>query len=60
MAGIGVVIRDYNGIIIGALSQKIALPQSIEHAEALAASRAVVFARELSLFKVIFEVACLR
>ena len=26
MAGIGVVIRDYNGNVIGALSQKIALP----------------------------------
>ena len=59
MAGIGVVIRDYNGNIIGALSQKIAFPQSIEHAEALAASRVVVFARELSLFKVIFEGDCL-
>ena len=59
-AGIGVVIRDCNGNIIGALSQKIVLPQSIEHAEALAASRAVTFARELSLFKVIFEVDCLR
>ena len=60
MAGIGVVIRDYNGNVIGALSQKIALPQSIEHAEALAASRAVAFAKELSLFEVIFEGDCLR
>ncbi|XP_050258959.1 uncharacterized protein LOC126703953 [Quercus robur] len=55
MAGIGVVIRDCNGNIMGALSQKIVLPQSIEHAEALAASRAMTFARELSLSKVIFE-----
>ena len=31
------------------------LPQSIEHPGALAASGAVTFARELSLFKVIFE-----
>ena len=38
MVGIGMVIRDCNGNIIGALSQKIALPQSIEHAEALTAS----------------------
>ena len=60
MAGIGVVIRDYNGNVIGALSQKIALPQSIEHAEALATSRAVAFAKELSLFEVIFEGDCLR
>jgi len=54
-AGIGVVIRDCNGNVMGALSQKIVLPQSIEHAEALAASRAVTFARELSLSKVMFE-----
>ena len=60
MAGIGVVIRDYNGNVIGALSQKIALPPSIEHAEALAASWAVAFAKELSLFEVIFEGDCLR
>ena len=59
MAGIGVVIRDCNGNIIGALSQK-SLPQSIEHAEALVASWAVAFARELSLFKVIFEGDCRR
>ena len=54
------VIRDYNGNVIGALSQKIALPQSIEHIEALAASQAVAFAKELSLFEVIFEGDCLR
>ena len=51
MVGIGVVIGDYNGNIFGALGQKIALPQSIEHVEAHVASRAMVFARELSLFK---------
>ena len=58
MTGIRVVIRDCNGNIIGALSQKIALPQSIEQARALAATRAMAFARELSLFKVIFEGDC--
>ncbi|KAK7816272.1 hypothetical protein CFP56_000560 [Quercus suber] len=51
MPGIGVVVRDYNGNVIGALSQKIALPQSIEHAKALAASWAVAFAKELGLFE---------
>lgn len=60
VASLGVVIRDCNGNIIGALSQKIAFPQSVEHAEALAASRAVTLARELNLFKVIFEGDCLR
>ena len=60
MVGIGVLIGDYNGNIFGALGQKIALPQSIEHVEAHVASRAMVFARELSLFKLIFEGDCLR
>ncbi|KAK7852329.1 hypothetical protein CFP56_039363, partial [Quercus suber] len=41
IAGIGVVIKDCNGNIIGAL----------KHAEVLAASRAMAFARKLSLFK---------
>ena len=58
--GIGVVIRDCNGNVLSALSQKIVLPQSIEHAEALAASRAMTFAGELSLSKVMFEGDCLR
>ena len=38
MARLGVVVRDCSGNIMGALSQKIALPQSMEHAEALATS----------------------
>ncbi|XP_075645403.1 uncharacterized protein LOC142616429 [Castanea sativa] len=60
MAGIGVVIRDCNGNVIGALSQRIALSKSINHAEALVASQVMAFARELSLFRVIFEGDCLR
>ena len=59
-AGIGVVIRDCYGEVIGALSQKILLSQSVEQAEALAASRAVKFATELCLFEVIFEGDSLR
>ena len=55
MAGIGVVIRDCNGNAMGALSQKILLPQSIEHAEALAASRAMTFAEAL-----VFPKSCFR
>ncbi|XP_023914568.1 uncharacterized protein LOC112026118 [Quercus suber] len=56
----GVVFRDCMGEVIGALSQKILLPQSVEHAEALAASRAVQLATELCLFDVIFEGDSLR
>jgi len=38
------VIRDSRGLIIGALSQRIRLPGSVDMVEALAARRAVVFA----------------
>ena len=33
-AGLGVVVRDYRGNVLAALSQKVALPQSMEMAEA--------------------------
>ncbi|KAK7824206.1 hypothetical protein CFP56_034647 [Quercus suber] len=59
-AGLGVVVRDYIGPVIGALSQRISLPQLVEHAEALAASRAVSLARELCLSQMIFKGDCLR
>ena len=59
-AGLGVVIRDSAGQIIATLSQKIGLPHSVETAEALAALRVVVFAKELSVFKVIVEGDCLK
>ena len=58
-AGLGVVIRDCNGHIIAALSKKIKFPYSVEMAEALAAHRAVTFAKELSIFKVVVEGDCL-
>ena len=59
-AGLGVVIRDSTEQIIAALSQKIGLPHSVETTEALAALRTVVFAKELSVFKVIVEGDCLK
>ena len=55
LGGIGVVIRDAYGNVIAALSQKIPLPHSVDLVEALAASRAVSFARELRISKVEFE-----
>ena len=51
--------RDYEGNVIAALSQRVELVQSVEMAEALAARKAVVFARELSFFEVIIEGDCL-
>ena len=55
MASIGVVVCDIEGEIIAALCQKIREPHLVDAAEALACSRAVAFARELSLFSVIVE-----
>ena len=54
-AAIGVVYRDHIGSVIVALSQKIAMAQSVELVEALAAKQSVVFAKELSLFIMVIE-----
>ncbi|XP_030973753.1 uncharacterized protein LOC115993904 [Quercus lobata] len=54
-AGLGVVIRDNVGAVIGALSMHIPLPQSVATMKALACSRVVQFAVEISLHEVIFE-----
>ena len=53
--GIRVVYRDYEGHVLAALSQNVALVQSVEMAEALAGKRAIEFARELSFFDVLIE-----
>ena len=58
--GIGVVCRDYEGHVLAALSQNVALVQLVEMAEALAWKRAIEFARELSFFDVQIEGDCLR
>ena len=52
LVGLGVVIRDSAGLIIAALNQKICLPSSLDLEEAMAASRALSFAREISIFQV--------
>ena len=59
-AGIGVVFCDFQGQIITVLSHKIPLVQLMELAEAMAACRAMVFAKELSLFDVEIEGDCSR
>ena len=53
--GLGVVIRDYAGLIIGALSKRIRLPSSVVLVEALAARRAVSFARKICILRVVVE-----
>ena len=54
------VFRDHIGQIIAALSQNLPLVQSVELAEALAARRVLLFAKELSLFSVELEEDCSR
>ena len=58
-AGIGVSIRDSEGEITWALSQRIPLPFSVEMAEAMAARQATLFVQEMSLSKVMMEGDCL-
>ena len=59
-AGIGVVIRDWEGQIIAALSQKVRFPGSVDLVEALAACRAISFAKELSIHQMVIEGDSLR
>ena len=58
--GVGIVVRDCSRQIIGALRKNIGLVQSVEMAEAMAAQRAMMFAKELCLFRAIFERDCSR
>jgi ribonuclease HI len=53
--GIGVVIRDQAGLAIATLSQKLPATPSIEMTEALAARKAILFAKEVGLTNVAFE-----
>nr|POE86159.1 hypothetical protein CFP56_07266 [Quercus suber] len=54
-AGLGVIIRDSAGNVIGALAERIPLLSSVTTVEALACRRAVLFALELSAFDATFE-----
>ena len=53
--GLGLVVRDAEGMVIAALSQNIQLPSSIDSIEALAARRAIILAQEISLTQVVVE-----
>ena len=54
-AGIGVVIRNNEGQVLAALSEKVRMPVSVEILEMLAARKAVIFARDLGFSQVCFE-----
>lgn len=52
LAGLAIVIRDKQRMIIETLSQCIPLPSSVNMVEALAARRALIFAQEISISSV--------
>ena len=54
-AGLGVVVRDSRGRVLGAVAERIPIPNSPAIVEALACRRAMIFARELSIPDAIFE-----
>ena len=54
-AGLGVVVRDSEGLVIAALSERIHLPPTVAALEALACKRSILFAIELGLQEVVFE-----
>lgn len=53
--GIGVVVRDSQGLVLASMLENILLSQSVTDVEALVAMRAVNFAQDLSLPLVIIE-----
>ena len=55
VVGLGVVIRDAEGSMIGALMERIPLPLAVATMEALACRRVVLFVKELSIFDATFE-----
>ena len=59
-AGLGVVIRDWEGQIIAALSQKVRYPNLVDLVEAFAGSRAINFAKELNIHQMVVEGDSLR
>ncbi|XP_075654783.1 uncharacterized protein LOC142624948 [Castanea sativa] len=55
LVGLGIVIRDWRGEAIGAVTMPVSLPQTVVELEAMACRRAVQLAREIGLSQVIFE-----
>lgn len=53
--GIGAIIRDSQGLVLASMSQVIPLPLTVVKHETLAAAKALEFASDLSLGKVILE-----
>ena len=49
------MVRDSGGLVVAAMAEKISKPHSVECLEALAARRAVIFAKEIGLQQSHFE-----
>ncbi|KAK9994722.1 hypothetical protein SO802_024425 [Lithocarpus litseifolius] len=54
-AGLGAILRDHSGNVIGTMTERIQLPSSLAVVEAMACRRALLFAKELSIFEVSVE-----
>ena len=54
-AGIGVVVRNDRGQVMGFLAEKIEMPPTVEVLEAMAVRRAMIFMEELGLRHAVFE-----
>lgn len=54
-ARLELVIRDSCGQVVAALAKRISIPKSAATIEALACRRALTFAKELIIFKVVCE-----
>ena len=54
-AGLGVVIRNSEGLVMASLTQQIPLPATVIETKALAARRATEFALEIGLANIILE-----
>ncbi|XP_030941500.1 uncharacterized protein LOC115966399 [Quercus lobata] len=54
-AGLGVVFRNSDGVVMASLLQLVSLPAIVAKIEALAVRRAVEFALETGITKAIFE-----
>ena len=56
--GIGVIIRDYKGLVMASLSHSISPPLTVLETETMVATRALEFAQELGLDSDILEGDC--
>nr|POE67680.1 hypothetical protein CFP56_13828 [Quercus suber] len=54
-AGIGVMVRNELGQVMGSLAEKIDMSPTVEVLKAMAARRAMIFMEELGLRQAIFE-----